>query len=54
MDNRKIISPVGENWSEYRRTHYTPEEIAENDLMVQLVGKTLSVVPLELSEKKKI
>lgn len=104
MDNTKIISPVGESWSEYRKTHYTAEEIAANDLMVQLVGevikarkekhisqrdlenmtgikqsviarmesgktdpqlstvlklllsmgKTLSVVPLELSEKKKI
>lgn len=104
MDNVKKVSPIGESWSEYRKAHYTAEEIAENDLMVQLVGeviktrkennisqrelenmtgikqsviarmesgktdpqlstvlkllvsmgKTLSIVPLELSEKQKI
>ncbi len=41
MDNEKKISPVGESWSEYRKAHYTAEEIAENDLMVQLVGEVI-------------
>ena len=39
MDNVKKISSVGESWSEYRKKHYTAEEIAENDLMVELVGE---------------
>lgn len=41
MDNGKRIAPVGENWSEYRKRHYTPEEIAENDLMIKLVGEVI-------------
>lgn len=41
MDNEKKISPVGESWSEYRKKHYTVEEIAENDLMVKLVGEVI-------------
>ena len=42
MDNGKINSPVGESWSEYRKKHYTAEEIAENDLMVKLVGEMIN------------
>lgn len=41
MDNVKKISPAGESWSEYRKRHYTAEEIAENDLMVKLVGEII-------------
>ena len=41
MANGKKISPVGESWSEYRKKHYTAEEIAENDLMVKLVGEII-------------
>ena len=41
MDSIKKISPVGESWSEYRKKHYTAEEIAENDLMVKLVGEVI-------------
>ena len=41
MSNAKTISPVGESWSEYRKKHYTAEEIAENDLMVKLVGEVI-------------
>ena len=41
MDNVKKISSVGESWSEYRKKHYTAEEIAENDLMVELVGEMI-------------
>ena len=55
MNHEKKISPVGESWDEYRKKHYTAEEIAENDLMVKKLlvsmGKTLTIVPLELSEK---
>ena len=39
MDDEKRFSPIGENWSEYRKAHYKAEEIAENDLIVQLAGK---------------
>ncbi len=41
MDNVKKISPVRESWSEYRKKHYTAGEIAENDLMVKLVGEVI-------------
>ncbi|MCD7725176.1 MAG: helix-turn-helix domain-containing protein [Clostridiales bacterium] len=41
MDNTKKIPPVGESWSDYRKTHYTAQEISENDLMVQLVGEVI-------------
>lgn len=41
MDNVKVISSVGQSWSEYRKKHYTAEEIAENDLMVKLVGEVI-------------
>ena len=41
MANVKKISPVGESWSEYRKKHYAAEEIAENDLMVKLVGEVI-------------
>lgn len=41
MNKGKKISPVGENWGEYRKKHYTAEEIAENDLMVKLVGEVI-------------
>lgn len=75
MNYEKKIPPLGESWCEYRKKHYTAEEIAENDLMVKQsviarmesgktdpqlstilkllvsMGKTLTIVPLELSEK---
>ena len=44
MNKGKKISPVGENWSEYRKKHYTAEEIAENDLMVKLVVKSARII----------
>ena len=39
MDNVKKISPVGESWSEYRKKHYSAEEINANDVMIKLVGE---------------
>ncbi len=41
MDHEKKFSPKGESWGEYRKKHYTVEEIAENDLMVKLVGEMI-------------
>ena len=35
MNYEKKIPPLGESWCEYRKKHYTAEEIAENDLMVK-------------------
>ncbi len=32
---------MGESWGEYRKKYYTVEEIAENDLMVKLVGEMI-------------
>lgn len=39
MDNKTKISPIGESWEAYRKKHFTPEEIAENNLMAELVGE---------------
>lgn len=41
MDNRTKISPFGECWETYRNDHFTPEEIAENNLMAELVGEMI-------------
>lgn len=41
MNNEIKISPMGESWGEYRKKHYTAKEIAENDLMVKLVGEMI-------------
>ncbi len=50
MDNEKKIAPVGDSWNEYRKAHYTAEEIAENDLMVQQVGEVVKT----RKEKQKV
>lgn len=39
--NKKNVSPLGESWGNYRKEHFTAEEIAENDLMVTLVGEVI-------------
>ena len=36
------ISSVGHSWSEIRKELYTPEEIAESDLRVALIGEIIS------------
>lgn len=33
MNHEKEIPPLGESWGEYRKKHYTAEEIAKNDLI---------------------
>ena len=32
---------VGESWQEYRKRMFTPEELAESDLRVKLIGKLI-------------
>ena len=41
MTKKSNISPLGENWESYRRKHFTSEEIAENDLIAELVGQMI-------------
>lgn len=41
MKKENKISPVGESWSSYRKKHYTSEEIAENDFMVEVIGEII-------------
>lgn len=41
MDNEKKISSFGGTWEEYRREHFTPEEIAESDLRVAILGELI-------------
>ncbi|MDR0653546.1 MAG: helix-turn-helix domain-containing protein [Synergistaceae bacterium] len=38
---KKTISPRGHAWQEVRRKLYTPEEIAECDLKVALIGELI-------------
>ncbi len=39
MNSKIKTSPFGESWETYRKNHFTPEEIAENNLMAELVGE---------------
>lgn len=41
MEEMTKRSPFGENWETYRKSHFTPEEIAENNLMAELVGEMI-------------
>lgn len=41
MNKSSNPSPIGESWESYRKEHFTPEEIAENDLTVELVGEMI-------------
>ena len=41
MNKKSDISPIGENWESYRKTHFTSEEIAENNLVAELVGQMI-------------
>lgn len=37
------VSSISRNWSEVRTEIYTPEEIAESDLRVALIGEIIKV-----------
>lgn len=41
MNEKAKNSPIGENWETYRKNHFTPEEIAENNLIAELVGQMI-------------
>ena len=41
MKEKANISPIGENWENYRKNHFTAEEIAENNLITELVGQMI-------------
>lgn len=57
---KKDNSAIGQSWEDVRRELFTPEEIAESDLRVALIGelikarqeqgKTLAIVPLEADQ----
>ena len=34
-------SPVGENWDDVRKELFTPEEIAESNLRVAIIGEQI-------------
>lgn len=38
---KKKISPVGRNWEELEKELFTPEEIAESDLRVAIIGELI-------------
>jgi hypothetical protein len=37
----KKISPVGSNWEDVRKELFTPEEIAESDVRVAIIGELI-------------
>jgi DNA-binding XRE family transcriptional regulator len=41
MGNPQEISPVGSNWEDVRKEIFTPEEIAESDLRVAIIGELI-------------
>jgi ribosome-binding protein aMBF1 (putative translation factor) len=41
MKNNKVISPRGHTWEEVEKELFTPEEIAECDLKVALIGELI-------------
>lgn len=41
MSEEKIYPPIGRSWDEVRDQLFTPEEIAESDLRVALMGELI-------------
>jgi DNA-binding XRE family transcriptional regulator len=41
MSKLKTISPAGSNWEDVRKELFTPEEIAESDLRVAIIGELI-------------
>ncbi len=41
MSEEKISPPIGRSWDEVRDQLFTPEEIAESDLRVALMGELI-------------
>jgi predicted transcriptional regulator len=41
MGGQKTISPVGSNWEDVRKELFTPEEIAQSDLRVAIIGELI-------------
>ena len=40
MENKKL-SPIGDNWEDVEKEYFTPEEIAESDLRVAIIGELI-------------
>lgn len=41
MSEEKIYPPIGRSWDEVEKELFTPEEIAESDLRVALMGELI-------------
>ncbi len=53
MMNKAKQSPVGTRWADLRKELFTPEEIAESDLRVALVGEIIRArQELGISQKR--
>ena len=53
MNNTKKSSAIGRSWEEVRAELFTPEEIAESDLRVALIGELIKARQEKgLSQKK--
>lgn len=51
--NKEYISPAGTDWEDFRREFFTPEENAESDLRVAIIGELIKArQELGISQKK--
>ena len=51
--SKEYISPSGMDWEDFEREFFTPEEIAESDLRVALIGEFIKArQELGISQKK--
>ena len=41
MSKLKELSPIGHTWDEVRKELFTPQEIAESDLRVAIIGEMI-------------
>jgi ribosome-binding protein aMBF1 (putative translation factor) len=51
--NENKISPAGTDWEDFRKEIFTPEEIAESDLRVAIIGEIIKARQEQgISQKK--
>lgn len=51
--SKEKISPIGTEWSDFRKELFTPEEIAESNLRVAIIGEIIKARQEQgISQKK--
>ncbi len=53
MSNNSIVSPAGMDWEDFEKEVFTPEELAESDLRVAIIGELIKARQEQgISQKK--